>query len=100
MQSLNDALFLLEKTFKRLEAYVQNLESENNFLAEELSNKEEAVHYFSKYKKVTLEKLKEIKKALSEEIQSDIKVLSSKKINHPHKNNLNILMVDDESLDI
>jgi hypothetical protein len=92
VSSLDEALFLLEKTFDKFFSYMENLSSEKEFLIQEVERKDEDFHTFLNYREITLEKLNNIRKVLTEEIKLD--VLPPQR--HKQESPINIYMVEDE----
>lgn len=93
MSSLDEAVFLLEKTVDRFLGYAKNLKAEKDFLIQELDRKEQLLHYYSRYKALTLKKLQSIKQVLTEEIHID---LDASQLRKKESGNISILMLDDE----
>lgn len=96
MGSMEESLALLEKTFSKLENYIDNLKSERDFLAGEASRQEELMSDALRYRKLTIEKLEFLKKALADEIKIDIFTENQKEQLVEKSGPIHILMADDE----
>lgn len=96
MDSVKEALNLLENTFAQYAAFVENLLFKQEHFAQEIREKNKLLSLYSDYRKITLEKLGLLKDVLKEEIKTDI-LLPAQKKSFPEKSGkLNIMMLEDE----